>query len=469
MFVTGNRVIKYPSKSIVMDLLSRSGLPDKYSFTPWSGCADILHKQFENSCTDVVVTAEDIWESQNGVDFSADKSRADDSGVNRDISAYEIKDYYRMIEDIDEEWARKYIENIIIGYKSHNNGIIARRKDEQVINKVYDDETGDFIDVSDLIEKEKDFSTEEIISAKKKLPYLLKQLQMGSIEMRGSLLSFIIAAEKFFSNHENEEFRPRHAISLGVYRMNKWGEINGRFVDTDNSGEPFRTLFRWVCGRVETDSERLYYSTYQELLRVLNVLDIDITQEDPTEYQADFIDKAVCTYLASNEEFIEEYGTFLDNKVYGVLTPENIGKIARSMSNERDLLQRSTRASFIESIAVNLRTVMQRDNEKWRENTRLVTKFMMLYMEKCRSEKYNPKKYTFENGILFNTENNAYELIDLKPITDVARQEALVSIAGKLVRVPGVNEKGYVEVLDMNNAIDVITRNYKGSWRYVYF
>ena len=299
MFYIANKVLTYPCKTVIEDVLSREGVPGEDAFFPISGQYHLIRELLRNNNKDTIdFTVQDIVRS-NVKDFVAEKARPNDDGVDREEETSEITDYYTRMEDIDEAFVIKYVSDIVKGYRFKRDG--AKSAQIQTFD-LWEDEEDGLVSPADVIEEVEDYSLDDVEDAKKKLPYLLKVLFDGSLKYQGSLLSFVIAAKKL--EKAGVELRPRFICNADVYRVDSYGNLTTKFVVEDNTGAIFRKLVSWING----EEEDRYYHAAQELIRVCTILGLDLAIEDPTQYTPEVIDSAVCQYIMSNEEYLEEYG-----------------------------------------------------------------------------------------------------------------------------------------------------------------
>ena len=452
MFVTENKIIPFPSKSLLEDLLSRYGEPDAYSYTPWRGCKDLFGRNFAISdnvnVMDVVSSAKD---------YSVNKSRANDDGAYRDYNAAEVKRYYDRLEDIAEEFPHKYVVNVIVGFKRNHNGLRKKRESEKTISLFYDEEAGEYVDPTDVEEEDRDFTTDEIIDAKEKLPYLLKQLHSGSIRYRGSLLSVIIATEKCYKE-VGVNIRPRHLAAKGIYKVDAKGDIVGMFRIEDNTGKIFPQLCSWAFGNMPDD---MYFKAYKELLQCLTVLDIDITEEDSRMYTSDVISKAVCTYLASNEEYLDTYG-FCDRKILEAMSPDRLFKAARRISGDDSCDMNITENVLCENIAVNTENLSFRYPGLWCERPVLTLKFLAQYMKANGIDGFSEAKIDVYKGII-KIKSGGFLKLRIDNLTNNLNDNVgLLSVTGHIIKLkPFAFE---LEVLDVNQALYFYERGVRCEW-----
>ena len=120
MFYVKDKIIEYPHKSILEDVMSRDGEPTEECFTPYYGCAHIVREQMllnrnEFELSDIIRSAVS--------DYNPHKQRPTVDGVHRLVSANEVKDYYTNLEDISQEWIEKYVAWVVIGFKVNKDGM----------------------------------------------------------------------------------------------------------------------------------------------------------------------------------------------------------------------------------------------------------------------------------------------------------------------------------------------------------
>ena len=464
MFYVKDKIIEYPHKSILEDVMSRDGEPTEECFTPYYGCAHIVREQMllnrnEFELSDIIRSAVS--------DYNPHKQRPTEDGVHRLVSANEVKDYYTNLEDISQEWIEKYVAWVVIGFKVNKDGMKEKLNDRKPTMYFYDEEEGVSIAESDIIEKDIPFTTQEVLEAKTKLPYLLKQLHIGSIEYRASLLSFIIAAEKCFRENDystNYYLVPRDLIAKGVYKMNGNGDIDGKFVISDNSGERLRSSIAWVCGK---HSNSLYYKAYRELLKVLSILEIDITKENALEYDRRYIDKIVCTYLASNEEYIETYG-FADKKILDMLEPNQLFSVAKIVSENNVEPVRLTVNTVADNIATNTECLKYKYPQIWKDDIESVNKFLAYYQQYILGKKTfkQIENYEVEKGIL-KRYDGFYEVFNVtKIVSSKCETEAVLSISGKLIIIENFSMQ--IKYLDVRKAISMFKGEINDNrWDYI--
>ena len=426
MFYVADKVLTYPCKSILEDVLSREGAATKESFSPFHGLNKLMMSLTRGN-GNIPYTVKEIISSGRR-DFSANKARPNDDGADREDSAYEVSDYYRRLEDIDDDFVVKYVKQVLTGFLWDENG--KRRIDGRFQTfELWEDEEDGLVSPTDVIaEEEADFNLDDVEEAKKKLPYLLKLLYDGSIKYKGSLLSFTIAVQRFFGNSTGEkDIKPSNICNEGVYHVDKFGNITSKFVIEENSGEILRTLIKWATGQIDDR----YYRASQELLRVCTILGLDIRNEDAKLYTKDVIDDAVCMYIASNEEYLEDYG-FANSKLITALSPEEILKVAKDIDEDTSLYKDEFAIyGIVDDIATAVAVVKLKRDEWW-DNPREVSNFLSYYhncVDKDISD--NIRSYDVSTGILRGADG-AIVLFSMSTVQpgDIA----VLSTTGHLIR-----------------------------------
>jgi hypothetical protein len=259
--------------------------------SPYDCMADVLMSQVKE--TDPAI----FNMLRTAVDYSADKQKPKSGkyakGTNGDL---------RKLEDIDESWIRAYLEDTIIGLKLNKSNGIREYETSNKETLLLTGNDGDVTEEKSLLVQESDYTPNEIITATQKLPYLLKRLHDASKEKRIGLISLIISYEKAKKIKDNAYPKPRDILDQAVYIMSSYGELYEKLTRQANTGKLFRGIYRWIQG--EPDAIDTYFYSAMELLEVCDVLDIDITKENPFDYDQKFIDKLEITHIAQNKDYV---------------------------------------------------------------------------------------------------------------------------------------------------------------------
>ncbi len=455
MFDISRKVLPYPQRSILEDVLMRSredGISG--SMFDLTGCRELLKEQFRGRNEQYAV--EDII--RNAADFDADKMRPVDwSEEVAELGAMDrSKVYPRRLEDIDERWIHKYVENVLIGFKLHRDGVTKLRQDSYEVGYVTDLETGESIIATDLELEGAVHSHTERDSAVMKLPYLLRLLHQGSVQARIHLLSMVIAKEKLMESGVCKSYSAVDFVRVGVYRMELDGRIGRRCVSTDNNDtnneyQGLRYAMKWISGAFPEDT---YYKAANELVYMTQVLGIDLTKENPLDYDQAVVEGALCQYLASNKEFIEARG-YGDPKVRELLKAENLFTVVKSFSEDEDEDRPLSKAELIEVLANCVNTqymcnsVGKERNEEWGV---LRPKLVAEFLDVISSGKYSMSSYSQENTLLWSDKSSRYAGYPVREVINdarYARKLGYFSLTGNFIIQNDVIEEGCIIYINM--------------------
>lgn len=454
MFYVANKVLTYPCKSILEDVLSRDGVPGPEAFFPITGQHQLIQNILRsNNSSAIDFTIKEIVNS--GVkDYSAEKSRPNDDGIERDDATSDITDYYTRLEDIDESFIIKYITDILKGFRFRRDGAKAIQSNIQTFD-LWEDEEDGLVSPSDVMEEVYDYTMDDVEEARKKLPYLLKVLFDGSFKYQGSLLSFIIAVKKL-ENEGVNNIKPNQVCKKGVYRIDLKGNPSTNFVISDNTGNIFRTLFSWSMGEIKDR----YYHAAEELVRVCTVLDLDLCKEDATMYTSDVISSAVCQYIMSNEEYLEEYG-YANQKIINALSPEEVLNVAKKVTEgDNDYVAEFAIQAQMDDIAVAI-NIIRTKRANWTENPKRVKEFLKFYKEhvddKCIT---SMRCYEVDDGILRNADGIA---VVFKMGIVAPGDYALLSTTGNLICYENFSSD-YLRYMSVQDYIYYMEAGESGVW-----
>lgn len=451
MFYIANKVLTYPCKTVIEDVLSREGVPGEDAFFPISGQYHLIRELLRNNNKDTIdFTVQDIVRS-NVKDFVAEKARPNDDGVDREEETSEITDYYTRMEDIDEAFVIKYVSDIVKGYRFKRDG--AKSAQIQTFD-LWEDEEDGLVSPADVIEEVEDYSLDDVEDAKKKLPYLLKVLFDGSLKYQGSLLSFVIAAKKL--EKAGVELRPRFICNADVYRVDSYGNLTTKFVVEDNTGAIFRKLVSWING----EEEDRYYHAAQELIRVCTILGLDLAIEDSTQYTPEVIDSAVCQYIMSNEEYLEEYG-YANRNIIDALSPEEVLKVAKQATeDDNDYAAEFVVQTRMDDIAIAL-NIIRTKRSSWVDKPKAVKKFLQFYKENIdKSCSTRMITYEVDDGVLRNADGVAVPFSMDKVIPGAI---ALLSTSGYLILYEDFRSD-YLRYMSISDFMDYWKRGGRGVW-----
>lgn len=211
----------------------------------------------------------------------------------------------RTLETIHESWPRQYTEQLLFDITNKRRGGYADYEGFRVPQKLLEEEeTGVAVTQGELLQDKPEIATIDYLEAKKRLPYILKKLYMQSIRTSINLLSVIIAYEK--AKHKKENYKLMTTVDIleqRVYPMNPNDDtiMPNPFIITGDYNTRFaKYAYPWVIEEI-TDA---YTELKHELLHICWKIGIDIKQENPLDYNKDFIDSIVITSVEKNRRYL---------------------------------------------------------------------------------------------------------------------------------------------------------------------
>ena len=450
MLYVKNKLIPYPGRTVMEDVLIRTGNPDKYSYTPYPGMIDIFRKQFYNQGE---VSEEDfIRYCREGTnefnpsmikpDDSLDAMTLEEALVASKVEYDYISDsnsFYWKLEDIDANWVAKYVNMKAIGYKREKRGRAVHLEATLATPIVYDLETNAAKSVGEFQESDYNKDIMEVLRAKEKLPFLLKQLHKGSISKKASLMSFIIAAERAHKRYCSDSgdkivfsIEPRDFYTYATtYEMKPDGKLGRPFEAKDNKCAKFRDIVAWMRGEFPND---VYFGYYNELLKVAATLDISLADEDPTVYQGEFIQQMECTYLASNMEYLKN-DVYLDNNILNILTPEKLFQRGIVLDKHEDeVVREPNKVQSARTRLSNIKDVVQKCELNYNNASMYIQQMLSLWAKNTGTRMRSVAEYSIVDGLLCDSTGD-YLIVDPSTIiVDAPPCKCYVSANGWIIR-----------------------------------
>lgn len=392
-FYTKGEYYDLPNKRVVDDLLDRDGPPNEESFTPFNGMNYLIKEQMVGDkwgVVDIGIIKADIEEvfysKLKGKQEYTDKSSSDD--LSSDM-------YETILENIDEEYLKRYISMKLSFSKIHNTGI----KSSVIISNnvqptIYDKETGEVFNISDVYVEDREEGDYELTRRmRERIPYLLKKLQDGSIIYGISLLSLFMAKDGVMkiSKKDEWEIRPRDLLVYDIYEVSSNGMLLGKVnPENANNTKKFRDAKDVIMG-INPNSP--YYKAGEDLIAISNELGYNLYEEDILDYDGDSINNLMCSYIMSNYEVLSDMAfsdptimrLFEDGSIFDAPTLSNDGKKVdnRNGSLVRKLREMAKGKSFVIPNICDIMTknkiIISKDPVK------LINQFLYLYNEHINS------------------------------------------------------------------------------------
>lgn len=314
MIKEDKRVSKLPSINLFEDVLSRDpGNGD--GVYPFDGMTHIIEKQFASPVD------KSIFDLQEFIEYSTEFNPAKVK-IKEDEESDEIDDYATSrIEDFIEhpEYIEDWIVSQCIGFKKHDNSPfkIAKNKSGHTLRPVTD-EDGVVTSEADWVLKDEDMNSDEFDKLISQAIFYFKLIWQESVDRKVNLISFLIAYDAITHAGEYEgrvspsDFAPYH-----TFKLKGNGVFAKEFVhEQDNKGDYYRFGRAWVTGDVYKQNNQLdvfcqalpSFKASRKLLAICEQLGFPLRNEDPYEFNKEYIESMTCTYMPSNEEYISIYG-----------------------------------------------------------------------------------------------------------------------------------------------------------------
>lgn len=440
------KIEEYPARSINQDVMLRTGVDLANAFTPYSGMYNIVmqHLRDFKALVDVHELVQNIQEYSAVSNKVGDKLEIDEAGEDDFDPLFQGPSHtvVKRLEDVPQKYVERYISTAIISSFRYTGAYLNNLKAATELVGYSDDkeveDDGKFENEL-LVQEVYSNMTEDLLDARERLPFVIKQLHQGSIAYKGHLISFIIAYKKLKSDSPLKVIRPGEIIDQGVFSVNKNGEINGLFVDDDNRKPTYQFLFRWIKGEEPDD---IYYGYARELLSLCTLLEVDITKEDPKKFTPAFINKLVCSYLMETNEYLDIYKSSISqDKLFAVdnTNKSSLDYLEMSENDEATLF------------AINSEQVMRVLDSKEEKNHVLpgsdgIKEFFDVYNKKFKGSfrKLSITDYSIRGGYLFNDSRQGYAVLDISNLLSLRKREikCLIRKNGIIIKID--NDSAYI-------------------------
>lgn len=322
----------YPSKSVIEDIVTRDGLPTEDSFTPFSGKKSVLEEQFSGKQRSVFKLFDFLSFVKNrDLNPAACKVSAK-YGILEDSSR--VAAGWRTLEDmfVDGQEAsavKEYLVMLCVGFKKDKES--PYRKTQVEYTRTVRNYDGDDEETEEkyLLERSREtISNEEYEETLREIPYLIKSIWNYSKQYQGNLFSFAFAyADIVERKNGRADVNIQDFRNYRMYCINKDGSFKKVFVHSDDNKYTIYPALTKIF--IAPGSYQAEYNMCMKFLNSLKVLGIDYHDEDPMQFNNEFMAKLVCTYLPGNEQYFREYGD-VDPEIIIALKPENIFATSRS-------------------------------------------------------------------------------------------------------------------------------------------
>lgn len=332
MLRTSECIYPYPSKTVFEDLITRDGPSTYEDWSPFHGQASELTRQFRGSYRARFKQSEFLkYVLYEYKDFDPTKVRtAEHYGMLQESGVSGVYKYLEdlIIDGVEHADVANHVRNMCIGYKKNDKSPLVANT--EIYTRTLYNLDGDDDTVEEkylLVQEDNRIDTSLYEETIRELPYVMKSIWSYSKQYKANLFSFIFAYIDIISNPTNRKqvnitkFRDYHTYLIktdGTFVREFDHEADNKYVIYPNATKIF----------IYPDEHRAEFTLCNKFINIMRILGIDYRDENPMEFNNEFINAIVCTYLPNNEEYFEEYKD-LDIEIAVALKPENVFDTAK--------------------------------------------------------------------------------------------------------------------------------------------
>lgn len=314
----------YPNKTVLEDLLTREGEATEDSWSPYTGKRDVIAEQWGGQWRQKWNLNKFLEMHMNRDVDPAKIGRAGNaSGTDSNRPCETLED--TMSGGLEPQSVLVYVRSLFVGCKIDTNSPF--RLDTQTTRMVnsFDEDGDSSVSEADLEIRQDDdeISNKLYDETIREMPYIIKYLWCLSKSMKVNLFSFIFAYARCIEYNEFYTVTSRDFLKYPTYKITPTGEPDGQF-DHKNAnkyvGGPYRNTVAMFQYR---DAHPLEFHYIDKFIKGLKVLGLDFKNENCLDYNNEWINSLVCTYLPSNDFYIAE-NIETDIEVMTAISPNNI-------------------------------------------------------------------------------------------------------------------------------------------------
>jgi hypothetical protein len=319
---------------VLEDLITREGPATYDSFSPFNGEADEIKRQFNGTLKSKYKQSEFLaytlyaYKDLNPAMVREVKQYGMLQEVEQSLGNYSTLEDL-IIDGVESTKVKEYVINMCVGYKKNNKSpVIANVETYTRTLRNYDGD-GDTEEEKVLqVRQDEMISNDAFEETVRELPYIMKSIWSYSKQYKANLFSFIFAYMDIKAKDRKRnyvtvtDFRwyPTFLIDAnGNYKRNFVHEDDNKYIIYPNVTKIF----------INPDAHKAEFGLCVKFMDALSILGIDYRDEDPVEYNNDFINSIICTYLPTNEEYFSEFKD-VDIELMVALKPENIFSTSKS-------------------------------------------------------------------------------------------------------------------------------------------
>lgn len=324
----------YPSKTVLEDLITRDGPATYESWSPFNGQAEEIKRQF-------VGTLRARYKQSDFIKYSLYAYKDFNPSAVREVRKFgmlqESDDQsgkFLTLEDliidgVESEKVREYVIDMCVGYKTNKKSPVVETYETYTRTVRNYDGDGEAEEEKFLqVRSDCEISNDDFEDVIRELPHIMKSIWSYSKQYKANLFSFIFAYMDIKAKDRKRSYvNITDFMSYPTFLLKSDGTYVRNFVHAnDNKYVIYPNVTKiFIC----SDEHHAEFSLCTKFMDALSILGIDYRDEDPYEYNKEFIESIVCSYLPNNEEYFSEYKD-LDVEIMVALKPENIFATAKS-------------------------------------------------------------------------------------------------------------------------------------------
>jgi hypothetical protein len=322
----------YPNKSVLEDLITRTGPATDDDFSPFDGKADEIDSQFSGS-------QRANYKPSQFIEYTLKTYKDLDPSKVKEVMQYGIlqevgseSGKYATLEDliingVESSKVKEYIVNMCVGWKK-NHASPAVENAEIYTRTLRPIDADGEPEEEKLLQVRNDYNLsnsdyEEVIH---ELPHTIKSIWSYSKMYKANIFSFIFA-------YMDIVYRKNKRVTITDFRdyptflLKSDGTFDREFIhEADNKYTIYPSVTKIF---IYSNEHKAEFGLCMKFINALKTLGIDYRDEDPYEYTNEFVNSIVCTYLPNNDQYFSDYRD-VDIEIMVAINPENIFSTTKS-------------------------------------------------------------------------------------------------------------------------------------------
>lgn len=271
------------TRTLVEDLACRNSSPDHISPSPYNGVEKFVKQFILDRGVDILNLI------RNKADFDSLKSSQQFAS--------------KRLEDIDETHVYEYLKMVLHGIlRNARGGIRDEVYNVETHYLIENPETNKRISEHYLVIEDVPLDLKTILHYREKMVSILKRLHIVSRFQRISLISLIIAYEKCkILNKKKSGVSVGRVREYCVYKVDSEGNMYGNI----SFNYQYEDWYNWLHDPIPVMLPSLHKDVLY-LILMCSELDIRLEYENALDYNDDFMNDLISTYIPNNREYLSQ-------------------------------------------------------------------------------------------------------------------------------------------------------------------